>query len=104
MDLLKTIRQKREAIKRVPFTISLKQETIDAITELANEGNVSVSFLASEILEMGLEIGKSTQVLTDKIGELAENIFANQLPPAKQVLKKANAQRRKKPVKFGGRR
>jgi len=103
MQILKALKDKRAADKRQVITISIKTKTIEQLEKLAQQANLSVSFLAGEVLDMGLALGQTVEVF----GEQMEN-FAEKLLAANSVIHKATKKpvRRttKKPVKFGGRR
>jgi len=106
MELLKAVKEKKAADTRQVISISIKKETIAQIEKLASQAGVSVSYLAGEILDMGLAVGQSIEVF----GQQVEG-FVNRILVANPVLKNAQKKPIKKgrrttikPVKIGGRR
>jgi len=107
--MLKQLAEKRAAEKRLPLTIAVKAKTIARIEELAKQANLSVSFLASEILDLGVTVGDSIEVVGQELQGFVSNLLqANQVLEASKKAQKKSIKpvRRttKKPVKFGGRR
>jgi len=105
-SMLQTFAEKKAAEKRLPLTIAVRAKTIAKIEDLAKQANLSVSFLASEILDLGISVGDSIEVVGQELQGFVEKLLT-----ANPVLKKAQkkpvkklSRRTTKPVKFGGRR
>jgi Fe2+ transport system protein FeoA len=101
-EVVKKLKAEKEADRRFPITIALKAKTIAKIEELAKQSNLSVSSIASEILDMGLAVGDSIEVLGEQMTGFAEKVIVanSTLNKAKKPVRRTT----KKPVKFGGRR
>jgi len=91
VDKIKAV---KAAEKRIPFTIALKAKTIARIEEIARGSGLSLSAIASEILEMGLSVGESVEVLGEQMQGFADKIIA-----ANQTLTKAKKSEFRKAVK-----
>jgi len=76
MSIIERLVAKKEAEKRVPLTVTVKAETMRKIEELAQQANFSVSFLVSEILDMGLAIGQTIDVVGQQMQGFADKIVA----------------------------
>jgi len=94
MSIIQRLVAKKEAEKRVPLTITIKAETMRKVEELAEQANFSVSFLVSEILDMGLAIGQTIDVVGEQMQGFADKIIA-----ANSTLLKAEKRGVKKRVK-----
>jgi len=105
MALLNFIKDKKAAERRQVLTISIEAKTIEKLSKLAEQANVSVSFLAGEILNMGLAIGDSIEVLGEQMQGFTEKILAANatLPKAKKT-EVRKAVKKTFPTKFGGKR
>jgi len=105
MKILEKLVAKKEAEKRVPLTVTIKAETMRKIEELAEQANFSVSYLVGEILDMGLAIGHTIDVVGEQMEGFAEKIIA-----ANSTLSKAQktsfrkAVKKKFPTGFSGKR
>jgi len=107
MELLKLVKERKNAATRQVISVSIKKETIEQIDKFAKQAGVSVSYLAGEILDMGLAVGQSIEVFGQQVEGFVERLLVAN-PMLKNAQKKTNKKpvRRitKKPVKFGGRR
>jgi len=107
MQLIKAVKEKRAADMRQVISISIKNSTIEQIEKLAKQAGVTVSFLAGEILDMGLAVGQSIEVFGQQVEGFVNRIMvANPVlkNAQKKAVKKPSRRTTKKPVKFGGRR
>jgi len=105
MPLPQLLREKVAAEKRTPITISIEARTIRKLEELAKEGGISVSLLAGEILNMGLAVGESIEVLNEQMQGFADKILtANDTLTKAQKVEVKKAVKKKFPVGFSGKR
>jgi len=103
MQLLKAVKNRKAAEMRQIISISIKKETIEQIDKLAKQAGVSVSYLAGEILDMGLAVGQSIEVFGQQVEGFVDRLLVAN-PALKKAQKKPIRRTTKKPVKFGGRR
>jgi len=105
MSLINFLKDKRAGEARHVVSLTLEAKTHKKLKELAEQANVSVSFIAGEILNMGLAVGDSIEVLGEQMQGFTEKILA-----ANATLSKAKktevrkAVRKKFPTRFGGKR
>jgi len=105
MSLLNLLKEKRAAETRQVVSITMEAKTHKKLKELAEQANVSVSFIAGEILNMGLAIGDSIEVLGEQMQGFTEKILAanDTLTKAKKA-EVRKAVKKKFPTRFGGKR
>jgi len=105
MALLNLLKEKKAAETRQVVSINMEAQTHKKLKELAEQANVSVSFLAGEILNMGLAIGDSIEVLGEQMQGFTEKLIAANatLSKSKKTAVR-NAVKKKFPTRFGGKR
>jgi len=103
MKLLDKLLEKKETERKKVVAVYLKETTINKIEELAKQANMSVSVLVGEILEMGLTIGDSVEIVGQQLEGFASKVLeANNMmlkvvkKPTRKTAKKSFAGRRKK--------
>jgi len=104
-DVVSKLRASKAEEKRVPITIALKAKTASKIEDIAKGSGLSVSSIASEILEMGLSVSESVEVLGEQMQSFTEKVLT-----ANETLSKAKkdevrkAVKKKFPTGFSGKR
>jgi len=105
MALLNLLREKKAAETRQVVSINMEAQTHKKLKELAEQANVSVSFLAGEILNMGLAIGDSIEVLGEQMQGFTEKLIAANATLSKSKKTAVRkAVKKKFPTRFGGKR
>jgi predicted DNA-binding ribbon-helix-helix protein len=105
MSLLNLLKDKKAAETRQVVSINMEAQTHRKLKELAEQANVSVSFLAGEILNMGLAVGDSIEVLGEQMQNFTEKILtANATLSKAKKTEVRKAVKKKFPTGFSGRR